>query len=213
MFRSVLLSLLVFLASAAFAGNPRVQGWEDQFNTTSLDLNRWIISRGGQVLSRQTNGFGTYEWRMRMASVSINASDTSGASVSGGVSAGFAYINNSETEIDFEFAGHIANTAFMANWKNTRPQNDPLASQSTVSWTPLYGISQQFHTYKYVWTRRSIEFYVDGVLKAAHSSNIPTAPAYFMMNQWGTNNPNWGGTATVGTTRYFYIDWVRFTPQ
>jgi len=33
-----------------------------------------------------------------------------------------------------------------------------------------------------------------------------------MINHWGTNNPLWGGTATIGVERYFYVDWVRFTP-
>ena len=33
-----------------------------------------------------------------------------------------------------------------------------------------------------------------------------------MINHWGTNSDNWGGTATVGTTRYAYFDWVSYTP-
>jgi hypothetical protein len=35
-----------------------------------------------------------------------------------------------------------------------------------------------------------------------------------MINHRGTNSDlgNFGGPATLGVDRYFYIDWVRFTP-
>ena len=35
-----------------------------------------------------------------------------------------------------------------------------------------------------------------------------------MINHWGTNNPNgFGGGANIVDDRYFYVDWVKFTPQ
>ena len=51
-----------------------------------------------------------------------------------------------------------------------------------------------------------------GALQAVHKTNVPKAPAYFMINHWGTGSPNWGGAATVGVPRYFYVDWVSYTP-
>jgi hypothetical protein len=33
-----------------------------------------------------------------------------------------------------------------------------------------------------------------------------------MINHWGTDNTFWGGLATFGVDRFFYVDWVRFTP-
>ena len=55
-------------------------------------------------------------------------------------------------------------------------------------------------------------FYIDDVFQTSHVTNIPRAPAHFMINHWGTNNPFWGGEATVGPTRYYYVDWASYTP-
>jgi beta-glucanase (GH16 family) len=91
-----------------------------------------VISRGGLISSRSTYGYGTYEWRMRMSSTAT-APDGSGLPVSGSVSAGFNYVSNSKTEIDFEFAGHDVANIYMSNWHNTRPRLDPTENQLTSS--------------------------------------------------------------------------------
>ena len=33
-----------------------------------------------------------------------------------------------------------------------------------------------------------------------------------MINHWGTNSDGWGGPATPGVSRYFYVDSVSYTP-
>lgn len=169
------------------------------------------ISRGGAIYSKATYGYGTYEWHMRMSSTAT-AYNGGGIPVSGSISAGFNYVNDSQTEIDFEFAGNFPNRVYMVNWKNSDPSRDPAPTDSTYSIADVTGISDVFHTFKYVWERGRISYYVDGVLKATHTTNVPTAAAYFMINHWGANSPSFGGLATPGVTRCFYVDWVRYTP-
>jgi endo-1,3-1,4-beta-glycanase ExoK len=170
-----------------------------------------ILSTGALIYTKQTYGYGTYEWRMRMSSTA-DTPDGPGEPISGSVSAGFNYVNNSETEIDFEFSGLYLGTLYMVNWKNPNPSTDPTDSDSTYSTMALPDITDTFHTYKFVWERKKISFYVDDVLQAVHRQHVPQAPAYFMINHWGTDSPYWGGYATIGTARYFYVDWVKYTP-
>ena len=171
-----------------------------------------VISRGALIYTKNTYGYGTYEWRMRMSSTATTPNEPSGTSVSGSVSAGFNYVNNSETEIDFEFSALAPDTLYMVNWKNPNPLTDPTSANETFSTLFPFTVTSEFHTYKFVWQRKQIFFYVDDVLQAAHTTNVPRAPANFMINHWGTDSGNWGGTATVGVSRYFYVDWVRYTP-
>jgi len=171
-----------------------------------------VISHGAHIATKQKYGYGTYEWRMRMSSTATSPAGA-GDPVSGSVSAGFTYVNNSQTEIDFEFGGHLSDTLYMANWYNTNPATGPFDDQTTFSTAPLSDISDAFHTYKFVWEPGKISFYVDDTLQAVHTTDVPSASSTFMINHWGTHNPFWGGLATPDVDRYFYVDWVRFTPN
>ena len=54
--------------------------------------------------------------------------------------------------------------------------------------------------------------YVDGKWIVDHTTNVPTAPAYFRINHWGTNSTGWGGLATTGVTRYLYVTHASYSP-
>ena len=142
-----------------------------------------------------------------------------GVTTSGTVSAGFIFANNSETEIDFEFSGHTLSTPFpetlyMANWNNRDPSSGPTDHESTFSVTTVPGINQEFKTYQFEWKKDGITFSVDGIPQVIHRTDMPQAPAHFMINHWGTNNPDrFGGKATIGVERYLYVDWVKYTPD
>jgi beta-glucanase (GH16 family) len=180
--------------------------------TGQVDTNpSGTISKGALLYTKNQYGYGTYEWRMRMSSTAATPSGV-GNSVSGSVSAGFVYVNNSETEIDFEFSALDPGTLYMVNWLNSDPQTDPTEADETYDTINLSSVSTTFHDYKFVWEATQISFYVDGVLQAVHTDNIPSAPAHFMINHWGTDSGLWGGSATVGVDRYFYVDWVKYTP-
>ncbi len=173
-----------------------------------------VISRGAIVYSKNTYGYGTYEWRMRMSSTAARPTDP-GSTVSGSVSAGFVYVNNSQTEIDFEFSAlpSTLDMLYMVNWYNATPRTGPTADDETYSTLyPIY-LTDNFYDYKFVWTSASISYYVNNVLQKVHTTNIPSAPAYFMINHWGTDSNGWGGVATLDTPRYFYVDRASFTPE
>lgn len=169
------------------------------------------VSQGGLIYTKDTYGYGAYEWNVRMSSTATEPLGE-GAPVSGSVSAGFNYINNSQTEIDFEFSGHLPGWLWMVNWYNTNPATGPFDSQHTYTSAPVSDITSAFHTYKFVWERRKITFYIDDIFQTSHVTDVPSARAYFMINHWGTDNPWWGGEASVGPARYFYVDWVKYTP-
>lgn len=172
-----------------------------------------VISRGGMISTLQTYGKGVYQMRMRMSSDDSTPDPSLANAVSGSVSAGFVYVNNSKTEIDVESQGLDPDAIYFVNWKNTNPNSPPMSSESTLTRLPLFGLTDGFITYKFVWKKNSVEYYVDGALRAVHTTDVPTSPAYFMLTHWGSNSPFWGGLATPGVTRYFYVDWVKYTPE
>lgn len=171
-----------------------------------------VVSYGGAVYTKGNYPYGTYEWRMRMSTVAEAPELPGTGDVTGSVSAGFVYTSNSETEIDFEYSGTQFNTLLMTNWHNLNPASEPSPAYSTHSSAPLFGITENFHTYKFVWTSSSITYSVDDVVQAVHTTNVPSAPAAVVVNHWGTNSRYFGGAASVGVTRYLYVDWVRYTP-
>jgi endo-1,3-1,4-beta-glycanase ExoK len=172
-----------------------------------------VTSYGALIQSKQVCGYGTYSWTMKMSSDSLCwDSSCVGNAWPGSVSAGFIYVNNSQTEIDFEFQGQDPAAIYLVNWLNTNPKLDPTGRAETYTrYTPFSAIDGQ-HTYSFVWTKSKIAYYIDGKFVVNHTTNVPSAPAYFMINHWGTNSTGWGGTATPGVTRDMYVTSASYTP-
>jgi len=162
-----------------------------------------VQSVGAEVRSVGTYGYGTYEWTIRTSSTATTPYGA-GDVVSGQISSGFTFINNSQTEIDFEIEGQNPDTVWMTNWNGINNKDYSSAYFANPD--------QGFHKYKFVWSPGRIDFYLDGSLVSTHTQNIPSAPAYIMANHWGTNSTGWGGLATVGVTRYMYISRFTFKP-
>jgi hypothetical protein len=160
-------------------------------------------SVGAEIRSKKLFGYGTYVWVERAASTSPTP-DGAGAAASGSVTDVFNFINDSESEIDFEYQGQSPGTLEMTNYSTVSK------SQSTS--TPVNGADGSFHEYKYIWSAAKIDFYVDGTLVSTHTEHIPSAPAAVMVNLWGTNSPLFGGVATDGVTRYVYVRSFSYTP-
>ena len=124
-------------------------------------------------------------------------------------------MNNSETEIDFEYSANSPAYVWAVNWLNTNTRRDPTSSMETATAVPWpVATSYPLHTYTFVWAPGVITFYFDGVQVAQHTTDVPSAPAYFMINHWGTNSSTtgWGGPATPSVNRYFYVKSVSYTP-
>ena len=91
-------------------------------------------STGAEIRSKQLFGYGTYVWVARAASTSATPRGA-GSAVSGTVTDVFNFINDSETEIDFEYQGQSPSTLEMTNYSTVSH------SQSTS--TPVPGRGQQ----------------------------------------------------------------------
>ncbi len=171
-----------------------------------------IISRGGEIESKAVYSYGTYEWRMRTSSTSSSPADTRGKVVSGQISSGFTYTNNSESELDFEVEGQSPKTAEMTTWHNTHPQTDPTEHDQIEGDAQIEQMANAFKTYKVVWSANEVKYYIDDKPVVDHTSHVPSVAANVMINHWGTDSEEFGGVATIGTTRYLLVDWVRYTP-
>ena len=99
----------------------------------------------------------------------------------------------------------------MTTWNNTHPATDPTDQNQVETSANVSGMANGFKTYKMVWTPGEVKYYIDDALVADHTSHIPSAPANVQINHWGTDSTDFGGLATVGTSRYLLIDWVRYT--
>jgi endo-1,3-1,4-beta-glycanase ExoK len=159
-------------------------------------------SIGAEIRSKQLFGYGTYVWVARAASTSATPRGA-GSAVSGTVSDVFNFINDSETEIDFEYQGQSPSALEMTNYSTVA------RSQSTSA--PVPGADGSFHQYKYVWSPGKIEFYVDGTMVSTHTEHIPAAPAAVLINLWGTNSSLFGGLASNGSTTYLYVSSFSYT--
>ena len=161
-------------------------------------------STGAEIRSKQLFGYGTYVWMARAASTSATPRGA-GSAVSGTVTDVFTFINDSETEIDFEYQGQSPSLLEMTNYSTT--------SHSQSSSTAVPGADGAFHEYKFVWNPGKIEFYVDGTLVSTHTEHIPSTPAAVLINLWGTNAASFGGIATPDTATYLFVSSFSFTPS
>jgi beta-glucanase (GH16 family) len=151
-----------------------------------------ILSSGAEVGTTRTFNYGTFEFTSRVVNVA-----------SGSVASGFLYATNSITEIDMEQVGNKSDAVDCTNWKGLSNFQD----------TQVFGYNQgNTHNFKIVWRSTYVDWYVDGKLVVHHTRAVPSAPAPFLFNFWGTNSSTWGGLATTGLTRYMYISNFKYTP-
>jgi len=167
-------------------------GSELVLSLTQTQNGSQILSSGSEVMTKQTFSYGTFEFTSRVDNV-----------LSGSDSSGFLYAPNSSTEIDMEQVGNKPDAVDCTNWKGVSNFQD----------TEVTGFHQgNSHDFKIVWASTHVDWYVDGQLVVSHTQAVPSAPAPFLFNMWGTNKSTWGGIATVGPTRYMYISNFKYTP-
>lgn len=157
-------------------------------NQTKTD--HGIASNGAEIVSQNFFGFGTFEFTADMP-----------MGISGTVSAGFLYLPKSETEIDVEQQGSHRGRFDLTNW----------ISESSKTSSNVTGFAAGPHKFVIVWNRK-VEWRIDGRVVATHITNTPQKKAHFIFNCWGTNSPNWGGTATVNHQRQMTVSSFQFTP-
>jgi hypothetical protein len=167
-------------------------------------------SIGGGIISKDLFGYGTYTFVMRQTSTAEQA-DRYGVPKSGAVSSGFLYKTNSESEIDLEFLGD-QNALWVSLWMNPTPSIAPNGAMKVSDKVTADALGTKFCTYTLVWTKTDVTVLIDGIQVARQTEHIPHAPAHIILQHRGTNSSKWGGLASPGITRYFYVKSVTFTP-
>jgi beta-glucanase (GH16 family) len=170
-----------------------------------------VESLGGAILSRELFGYGTYDFEMRMSSLSPTPQGE-GATSTGAVSSAFIYYNKSESEIDLEFLGN-ENAMWVSSWQNPDPNFDPTPLQKTSDKVVEPHLATRFRHYSLVWTPEAVDVYIDGTKIAHHTEHVPHNPAHIILQHRGTNSDKWGGVAAVDVERYFFVRSVKFTPM
>ena len=160
-------------------------------NQTKTDYG--VASSGAEIVSTEFFGFGTFEFTADMP-----------MGVSGTVSAGFLYLLKSETEIDVEQQGSAPGTFEFTTW-TSESLNDKLTIK-------VPGFVDGLHKFVIVWNHKKVEWSIDGRVVATQTTNIPQKKAHFIFNLWGTNSPEFGGTATTNHQRQMTVSSFQFTP-
>lgn len=109
-------------------------------------------------------------------------------------------------EIDvMEMRGSVPTDNVMTHWWGTYPAQQ----HQTTTYTSPTDLSADFHTYRVEWYADSIIWYVDGVQRAKHTSNITTGTLQLVMNT--AVGGDFDGTPNVSTVfpQYQRIDYVR----
>ncbi len=204
-------------------------GSANTFKTANVNLSNGMLeeiltqsttgtSNASEILSETTFSYGTFEFYARFGSTSPTPGGV-GSTISGGVSSPFL-INNSGTqgpgytEIDAPEIEGIPSRAGLINYAVYKDTNNsvPTGGNFTSGHIVLPGTALPytgFHYYGFIWSSGSIDVYLDGVYQGSDKTNIPVSPASIDINHYGCNFSQWGGLATVGVTRYFYVKSVK----
>jgi beta-glucanase (GH16 family) len=171
-----------------------------------------ILSLGAELATLKEFSYGTYEFVAR-ASSTAGTPNQAGMPVSGSITGCFVYRDLAATELDVEVEGNERSSLTQfTTWVGESNPNQTTAVQPLIlgagGWMPHEG----FFKYTIKWMPNKVEFYRDDVLVATHTMVVPSLPGKVMLNHWGTDNANWGGLATVNTTRYMWVKSFKYTP-
>jgi beta-glucanase (GH16 family) len=197
---------------SASAWSVNIGKSKTQFNPSYIDLSGGSLrmkldqptadtSIGAELISKQNFLYGIFEWTMRAHSTSPTANGA-GQPTSGQISTGYIYSDVSEIDCP-EIEGRTPDVLEFTNWLNG--SNDG-AAMVTAAFKPQDGL----HRYKCEWRPTFVKYYVDDVLVATHTTKIPTQAVPVILDSYGTNDPNWGGLASVGVTRYTYFSSFKY---
>ena len=218
------------------ADHVEVSGGFLRIKLTQENAGNGFLSKGGLVRSLASCSYGWYTYEMRFGSTA-NDPIATGVNLSGGVSAGFTFANNSEHEIAFEHSAHTApphgtsapEAAWFVSWHNSAPQDnghDPEAAMEFAETEhPFDEAYTHVHTYMYFWEPGKVTFYIDDLETplAVYNNDdldpdvVPDVPGFVLLQYFGRNLEGWGGFASPGdppeeTQRFFYVNRFHYKP-
>jgi hypothetical protein len=196
-------------AGSTFTSTPSNCSWAGGLLTLRLDQPTASTSTGCELQSKIAFGLGTYEFIFRASSTATTPAGA-GTADSGSISTGFIISDQtSKTEIDSpEIEGQTPTHVEFTNWLNG--VNDG-AAIITAGFNP----QDAQHKFRFVWNSGSVTYYIDDVQVAQHTTDVPlpSNPGFVILSHYGTNSSGFGGTATVGVTRYMYVTSFKYWSQ
>jgi beta-glucanase (GH16 family) len=154
----------------------------------------------GELKSLNLYSYGSFEARFKPAKIS-------------GIVAGsfFTYTgpvdNQPWDEIDIEFIGSNSSSIQVNYYVNGVGGHEKTINLG-------FDASSDYHNYKFVWSSKSISWYVDGVkvyTVTGSSRTLPSHSGRVMMNLWNGDSTvtNWLGDFSYSAPIYASYDWVK----
>jgi beta-glucanase (GH16 family) len=145
-----------------------------------------------EITSKRTDfKFGSYK-------ASIKTSKTAG-----GVVGWFVYRDSPLNEIDVELLT-----------KDNRDLHFTLHHvQTSVDYKVVqlaFDPSMAFHEYRFDWYANKVDYFVDGMLTATLTKQVPDMAAQIMLNHWSGNIEGWGGPAPI-QDMFMEVDWMEYS--
>ena len=150
-----------------------------------------IYSKGGELKSKERFGYGTFEWLAKMPKT-----------ISGSVASLGVIFNDGETEINFETCGDRPEEVCCSHFVTSK-FGKTASGQS--DWVPFGDLSDNYHKFQIVWSKRQLDFYVDDVPIYSTVEDVPSTKANIFMAHYGSND-TWGGLATLAGAAVLDID-------
>lgn len=160
-------------------------------------------STGAALILKQTTSPGRYEIRMKVAPRV------------GACTAFWTYTedeNGLNHEIDIELPGTVSSKTSFNNILFTNYIGNSTSQCKTLDY---YLSDGEYHTFGFDWyyskTNKLINYYVDDVLLATSTTNIPFLETRLWVGVWIPNNPDFVGNAYFDTA-FMDIDYVKYIP-
>jgi beta-glucanase (GH16 family) len=147
-----------------------------------------------EIVSRKSDfHYGTYR-------ASIKITNKPGAVVGW-----FTYNGNPLNEIDIEFLTQEHRRAYFTLH---HIQTGVDHANKVLDFDP----SAAFHEYRFDWYPQKVDYYVDGVLVATLTKQVPDTPSRLLLNHWSGNIAGWGGPAPAEDV-FMHVDWAYYSSE
>jgi len=147
---------------------------------------------GGEILTNDFNGYGTYSARMRLPNAP------------GSITGFFLYkAPDFESEIDIEIFNDSTRRVMFTTYARGSQTH---TITRTLPFDPTIG----FHEYAFRYTETSVTFYADGHPMQYWDTGVPQTSMHLMLNSWF---PVWLDGRKPKKNAYTYVDRIDFVAQ